>query len=241
MRMDTPEPFSAHLEELRRRLLAVCASLAFFSALALGFMDILLEVLKAPAHGQLGMLAVFSPTEAIITFLEIAFSVGVILSVPVMLYEGWMFTRPAMDPEVARKGTFFITTGTLFFVLGAGFCYFFLLPASLKFLLQIGKRHVQFIISLDAYVSFALTFILGGGIVFETPIVVWMLAKLGILTSRMMVRQWRIAAILILITAAMITPTPDGVNMLIMAIPLFMLYFLSIAIAKDVEAKRDKR
>ena len=122
--------------------------------------------------------------------------------------------------------------------MGALFSYFFLLPASLEFLLSVGKGELQFIISLDSYVSFVLLLMLGGGVVFEMPVLVFLLARFGILTARKMVEGWRIAAVLILIGAAFLTPTPDVVNMILMSVPMFGLYVVSIAVAGFAQRRK---
>ena len=227
-----------HLDEIRQRVLACFLFLAVFSILCFIFMDPFLDLLKRPAGGELKQLAVFSPTAAIVSFMEIAVTGGVIISIPVFLYHTWMFILPALGAPSRKKGLVFIGSGTLLFLSGACMSYFLLLPASLRFLLSIGKNDLVFLISLDAYISFVLLLILGGGIVFEMPMLVFILAKTGIVRSEQMLKGWKIAVVLILVAAALLTPTPDAVNMMLMAAPMFVLYLLSISVAKLAERKR---
>lgn len=235
---DKAQPLHMHLNEIRRRLLFCFFFLAIFSILCFIFMDQLLDLLKRPAGEELKQLAVFSPTAAIVSFMTIAGAGGLIFSIPILLYQVWMFILPALAPESRKKGLVFISSGTVLFLAGACMSYFVLLPASLHFLLNIGKNDLVFLISLDAYISFVLLLILGGGIVFEMPMLAFVLAKLGILTAEQMLKGWKVAIILILVAAAIITPTPDAVNMMLMAVPMFVLYLLSISVAKFAERNR---
>lgn len=235
---DKPQPLHMHLDEIRQRLLVCFLFLTLFSVLCFVSMDQLLDFLKRPAGGELKQLAVFSPTAAIVSFIKISAAGGLILSIPVLLYQAWMFILPALEVPSRKKGLVFIGSGTLLFLAGACMSYFLLLPASLRFLLNIGKNDLVFLISLDAYISFVLLLILGGGIIFEMPLLAFMLAKIGLLTAEQMLKGWKVALILILIGAAFLTPTPDAVNMMLMAAPMFVLYLLSISVAKFAERKR---
>lgn len=235
---DKPMLLGAHLDEARKRLLVVFFWLVVLSCVSFYFVEELLRILRIPAGDALGALSVFSPTAAILSFIKIGLAGGLILSTPIVLYQIWMFTRPAMEDRVARLGIWFVLFGTFLFILGGIFSYFFILPASLKFLLSVGRGELQFLISLDSYVSFVLLLLLGGGVIFQMPLVVLMLAKIGVMTASQMIRGWRIAIVVILIVAAFITPTPDFVNMALMALPMMVLYILSIGIAKLSEKKK---
>ncbi len=234
---DQKLPLLDHLEEIRRRCFVVLFFLILFSILSFLYVTDILRVLKMPAGDRLGTLAVFSPTAAILSFIKIAFSCGLALTVPVFLYELWMFIKPALDKRAAKNGLLFILSGSLLFISGVLFSFFFLIPASLQFLLSVGRGELEFIISLDSYISFVLVLALGGGVVFQMPMLVFVLSKFGILTAKRMAQSWRAAVVIILLTAAIITPTPDAVNMILMSLPMFMLYLLSIGVARIAEKK----
>lgn len=234
---DRELPLEAHLEEIRNRLLVVILSLVVFSAVSFYFINDILEILKWPAGDALGKLAVFSPTAAILSFIKISLFGGLTATLPMLLYQVWMFIFPALDEKFSKHGPLFILVGSLLFLLGMVFSYFLLIPASLKFLMGVGRGELEFIISLDAYVSFVLFFLLGGGLVFEMPVLSFMLAKFGVLTAKAMISGWRIAVLAILILAAIITPTPDIVNMVLMSIPMFCLYLVSIFVTSIAEKK----
>lgn len=235
---DKPMLLGAHLDEARKRLLVVFFWLVVLSCVSFYFVEELLRILRIPAGDALGTLSVFSPTAAILSFIKIGVAGGLILSTPIFLYQLWMFVRPAVEDRVARLGVWFVLFGTLFFLSGGIFSYFFILPASLRFLLSIGREELQFLISLDSYVSFVLLLLLGGGVIFQMPLVVLVLAKIGVITAGQMIRGWRFAIVVILFVAAFITPTPDFVNMALMALPMMVLYILSIGIAKCAGKKQ---
>lgn len=235
---DKPMALGLHLDEARKRLLAALFSFVVLSCVSFYFVQDILRILKIPAGEALGTLSVFSPTAAILSFIKIGVAGGLVLSSPVFLYQLWMFARPAMEDRIARLGALFVFLGTLLFLSGGIFSYFFILPASLKFLLSVGRGELQFLISLDSYVSFVLLLLLGGGVIFEMPLLVLILSKIGVITARQMIRAWRAAVVVILVLAAFLTPTPDLVNMALMAVPMMVLYILSIGIAKLSEKKK---
>jgi sec-independent protein translocase protein TatC len=237
---DLPVTHSTHLDELRKRIIPVIFSIVFFTGISFYFAKDLIWILKWPASGQIDTLAVFSPTAAILAYMKIACTAGVACSLPVFLYEAWMFIAPALDPRHAKSGLLFIVSGTLLFFSGAAFNFFLLIPASIRFLMSLGKGDLQFLISLESYVSFVLGLILAGGLVFEMPVLAFILAKFGILTTTKAVKGWRVAVIIILIVAAVLTPTPDVVNMLLMSLPMFVLYCICVGVVAFAENKKLK-
>ena len=223
-------PLLEHLEEIRKRAFVVLTVFVISSMVGFYFSEGLLHWLKIPGGSYLGTLAVFSPTTAILTFLKMAFFFGLIFSLPVLLYEIWMFIRPAIEGSLAWYGAFLIPSGTGLFITGALLSFYFLIPVSLKFLLNIGRGELQFLISLDSYISFVLLFMLAGGLIFEIPLLAFFLAKLNILTAQAMIRHWKIAVVGSVVFSAFITPTPDIFNMALMAMPMFILYMISVGI-----------
>jgi sec-independent protein translocase protein TatC len=228
---DAPKPTAAHLDELRRRL--VISVLVFFTGSVFAFSKIehIIRFLRAPAASSIDKFSVFSPTEAIMTFFKISFAAGLFIAMPVILFHLWAFVRPAMSARVARNGIALVLFCTFLFFCGGSFGYIFLLPASLDFLLNLGKEQLQFLISLDSYISFSLLMILGCAVAFQMPAVVLVLARAGIITAAQMMRGWKLAVVGILVLSAILTPTPDAVNMFLMAVPLASLYVLSIFLA----------
>mgnify|MGYP001608841297 FL=1 len=238
VREDKQLSLFTHLDEIRKRLFVFVVWFFILTGLSFYFVGDILRYLKLPAGSQLGPLAVFSPLTAIFSFIKIAFFCWFAFSLPVLLYEVWMFILPALEERWGRYGFMFIGSGIMLFVTGVLFSFYILIPASLKFLLSIGQGELQFIISLDSYVSFVLLMMVGCGLVFEIPVIAFFLAKVGILTGEFMVRQWKMAVVGTLIVASVITPSPDLVNMFLMALPILILYILSIGIVFMTQKKQ---
>lgn len=235
---DLKLPLLEHLEEIRKRVFVVLIVFIVFSIAGFYLSEGLLQWLKIPGGTSLGTLCVFSPASAILTFFKMAFFFGLIFALPVVLYEIWMFIRPAIEQSLAWYGALLIISGTGLFVTGALLSFYFLVPASLKFLLNIGRGELQFLISLDSYISFVLLFMLAGGLVFEIPLLAFFLAKLNLLTARMMMRHWKMAVVGSVVFSAFITPTPDVFNMALMALPIFVLYMISVGVVMLAQTRR---
>lgn len=237
---DTELTFIEHLEEVRKRLLIIFFAFAIFFSLGFYFSEVLLHWMKFPGRLYLDTLSVFSPTSAILTLFKIALFFGLIFSLPILFYEIWMFIRPALDESLLWSGAFLIIFGTGLFIMGVLLSFYFLIPASLKFLLNIGRGNLQFLISLDAYISFVLFFMLAGGLVFEIPLFAFFLAKFKIITVQTMINYWKIAVVGSVVLSALITPTPDAFNMTLIAIPIFILYTFSIGIVMLTQRKNNR-
>jgi sec-independent protein translocase protein TatC len=233
-------PIFEHLEEIRKRVFVVLIVFVIFSTAGFYFREGLLQWLKLPGGRYLGALSVFSPTSAVLTFFKMAFFFGLIFSLPVLLYEIWMFIRPAVAGHLAWCGAFLIFSGTGLFITGALLSFYFLIPASLKFLLSIGREELRFLISFDSYISFVLLFMLTGGAIFELPLLAFFLAKLNILRARTMVRHWKTAVVGSVVLSAFVTPTPDVFNMALMATPIFVLYMVSLGVVMLTQPKDER-
>ena len=171
-----------------------------------------------------------------ITQIQISMVLGFVFAFPYVLWEVWRFIRPALSESEARKSGRIVVFSSLFFFLGIAFAYFLIVPFSLNFAsgYYISSQITNFF-TLDNYISFVTMMMLGCGIVFELPMVIFFLAKLGIITAEFMRTYRRHAIVVILILAAVITPSPDMFTMTIVAIPIYMLYELSIIVAARVQ------
>lgn len=220
--------FVGHLEELRKRIIISLIALAIASAAAFPLSAKILKILKLPAAGLIQKLAFFGPTEAFAAYLKIAIVSGFIISMPVLLYQTWKFVSPALDEGVRRHALTFIVFSFASFISGCLFSYFLLLPAALKFLLSFGGAELEPVISIGKYCSFAVAIILCTGLVFEMPVLSFILTKAGLITPRFLRRRFKYAILVIFIAAAVITPTPDVFNMILLAIPMIFLYEVSV-------------
>jgi len=168
--------------------------------------------------------------------------IGLVLGIPYLLYELWLFIKPALHEKEKKAASGFVFYASILFLLGVLFGYFIITPVSLNFLAGFTvSNQIQNLFSVDSYLSSVTTLTLATGLVFELPILVYILANLGILTPKFMKESRRYAIVIILIVAAVVTPTPDMLTMTVVAIPLFLLYELSIGVAGAVQKRKKKR
>ncbi|MEK7721591.1 MAG: twin-arginine translocase subunit TatC [Elusimicrobiota bacterium] len=237
--MDPSLPLPSHLDELRRRLLY---SLAFFAcsfAASFNYSTLLFRIIKHPLAGIVDKLVFFSPTEALAVYLNISFTSGLIFSMPFLLYQAWKFIEPAAGSGLRNNVFVFVGGVMAAFSLGVVFSYFILIPPALKFLLGFAGAELQPVISAQNYISFITWTVVGTGLVFEMPVLSYILTKLGVINHRLLRSKYRYALVAILIVAAIITPTSDIFNMLLFTAPMVVLYELSIWISKFAESSRN--
>jgi len=227
-------PFTGHLAELRTRLLWICLSLGICFALVYPNSERLLILLQRPLGQKLIMI---SPTESFMVYLKLSFFGALILSMPIVLYQLWAFIAPGLYPGEKRYARPFIILTTLCFGLGALFAYTLALPIGLKFLLKFGGDLITPMISVANYVSFVGMMLLAFGLIFEFPVLVVLLAKLGLITSSFLKKNRKYAILGIFVVAAVLTP-PDVFSQLLMAGPLWLLYEISVLIVTFIEGSR---
>jgi len=168
--------------------------------------------------------------------------IGLVLGIPYLLYELWLFIKPALHEKEKKAASGFVFYASILFLTGVLFGYFIITPVSLNFLAGFTVSNaIENLFSVDSYLSSVTTLTLATGLVFELPILVYILANLGILTPKFMKESRRYAIVIILIVAAVVTPTPDMLTMTVVAIPLFLLYELSIGVAGAVQKRKKKR
>jgi sec-independent protein translocase protein TatC len=219
---------TGHLEELRRRIITALAALFGAAILCLPFASAILGILKLPARGALEKLVYFSPEEALLIYMRISIIAGIVISFPVLAYQAWAFTAPALGTNFRKYTVYFIVASIAAFAAGCAFAYFALLPAALNLLLTIGRSELEPVISATRYISFVTGFILACGAVFEMPVVAFFLGRTGVISAGLMRRKFKYAFVIIIIAAAIITPTGDAFNMMLLALPMLALYELSI-------------
>jgi sec-independent protein translocase protein TatC len=230
--MDKELTLVGHLSELRQRIIVSLAVVLVFMLVAFSHASDLLTILKLPGAGSIDKLVFFSPTEAFMAYFKVSFLAALIAAAPVMLYQFWAFISPAFEKKVRDQGGVFLAFSVLAFGAGVLFGFFWLLPAAIKFLMGFSQGVLVPMISVSDYISFVTGLLLGCGLVFEMPVLSYLLAKIGILDDRLLRQYWKYAVVVIFIVAAMITPTPDAFNMCLMALPMLMLYEMSIWVAK---------
>ncbi len=235
--MDNELSLVEHFSELRKRIIICLVALGAMTLLALPYASPLLKILKFPARGVIDRLAFFSPEEAFLIYMRIGVLCGFILSLPVILYQLWEFCSPAMEKRVRKHSTFFIVSCFVSFVAGSLFAYFILLPPALKFLLGFAKEDLEPVISAGKYISFVTGVIFASGLIFQMPVLSFILAKLGVINARVLRKKYKYAIVIVFIVAAVITPTPDAFNMSLLALPMLCLYEISIWVAHLAKPK----
>ena len=237
-------PFLDHLEELRWRIL--WSLLAIVVGTVVGWLVLdridIVEVLKRPIAPYLpgGRLVFTSPAEPFMLTLKVSFALGCLVASPVVIYQIWAFLSPALYHREKRLILPSLAVGVVLFLAGAIACYQWLLPAALKVLLGFQRDDLTAMITIDRYFGMAVPFVIGCGIVAELPLVVTILAALGIVTPQFLGRQRRYAVVIAAFLAALLTP-PDAVSMIMMLVPLLLLYEVSIWCAWVVSRRRARR
>lgn len=166
---------------------------------------------------------------------------GIILGIPYLLFELWLFIKPALHENERKSASGFVAFASLLFFTGIIFGYYIICPLSVNFLVNFTvSPEIQNTFTIDSYLSSIMTLTLGSGIIFQLPVIIYILSKLGIMTPAFMRSSRRYSAVIILIVAAVVTPTADPFTMLIVALPLFLLYEGSIHISASIERKRKK-
>ena len=230
--MDEQEkiPFTEHLEELRKRLIICFIAVGIGFVLSYGFKEKLFQILTRPLIRvmQTGDKLIFTGLpEAFFTYLKVAFLSGIILAAPVIFYQFWMFVAPGLYDKEKRLMAPIVFLSTFFFVGGAFFGYFIVFPYGFKFFLGFASEIIQPLPSMREYLGFASKLLLVFGLVFELPLIITFLARLGIVSVSFLKKNRKYALLLFFVGAAILTP-PDVVTQIMMALPLMVLYEISI-------------
>jgi sec-independent protein translocase protein TatC len=228
-----------HLEELRRRIIVSAIALVAAFAVCWLFAWDFLDILKRPA-GNLA-LHYMKPMEPFLVRFKLALFGAVLLALPVILFEILSFVSPALKRKERKYTISVLLLIVAFFAVGVVFGYYFIMPPGIRWLLGVAGQQMTPIMSASEYVTFTGWFMVGLGVSFETPIVIWMLVALGVLTPEQLQRQWRMALIIILLVAAIITPDWSPVTMILVAIPMTILYVISILLARFTVKRRRER
>lgn len=227
-------PLSAHLQELRKRLIVSFIAVGVGFVLCYLFSDTLFEIISRPLMKVMpvgGTLIFTSVAEAFFTYMKVGFIGGLILASPFVLYQIWAFVAPGLYQHEKRYVVPFVLGGSFFFALGIVFAYFVALPVGFRFLLGYATDFIKPLPSMKEYLSFSMKFMLAFGLVFEFPVALVLLARIGIVDAKTLSRQRRYAILLIFVFAAVMTP-PDLISQVLMALPLMGLYELSILLAR---------
>jgi sec-independent protein translocase protein TatC len=200
-----------------------------FTALSLAFVDKEIELLIGMAGGR--RLLAITVTEEFVAYVKVGLITGIALSMPVLVYQLFQFLAPGLTKNEKRWILVSLPGIMAFFALGVAFCYIVVLPSALEFLLNFGRPEIENIPTISEYLGFVTNFLLALGLAFETPLIIFILSKVGVATPKRLKRFRRWAYVLAFVAAAIITPTPDPVNQTYVAVPIILLYELGILFA----------
>jgi sec-independent protein translocase protein TatC len=235
--MSRPHPdkmtFLEHLEELRQRLVRTFIYLAGAFAICWWFHLQIFEFLVSPMR-RAGYREAFITTglgEAFFLYMKMSFFVGIFVASPFVLYEIWAFIAPGLYKHERAWAIPFIGFGTLFFISGALFGHYYLFPMTFNFLIGFTGPDMKLLPKVDEYWSFYSWFLLGLGVVFQIPVIIFVLARIGLVNAKMLLRGWKWAVLGSFVMSAVITPTPDIVTQTALAGPMIGLYGLGVLVA----------
>lgn len=223
-------PLLEHLRELRTRLVRAAIALLITTTISLFFTEQILEFLIAPMGGTLPQ--ALRPTETIGNFMKVALMTGVTLAMPVIVYQVGRFIAPGLTKQERRYLWVLVPGATISFVAGVAFAYFVMLPAAIPFLQGFLGNIIEQQWAIGEYMSFVTSLLFWIGVSFELPLFVYFMAKIGIVDDKMLIKNFKYAILAIAVLAAVITPTVDPLNMMLVMGPLIILYVLGILLAK---------
>jgi sec-independent protein translocase protein TatC len=227
----------SEIEAFRMHLLRSVLGVVVGVGISFYFTQRLMEFLALPIGG-LGTLQAIDPTESIGAYMRVALLSGVIIAVPYIAFEFWLFAAPGLRPREKKIGLFGIPLASIFFIGGVVFTDLVLLPPALSFLLNFMTVKTQ--LRPETYFSFVTGLMFWIGATFELPLLIYLLTAIGFIKPKVLVDQWRLAVVIIAILAAAITPTVDPVNMALVMLPVTLLYFISIGFSYVAYAGRKK-
>ena len=223
----------AHLTELRSRLIKCLLAVAVGSGVGYYFIDDIMHYLTVPV----GKLYYMQPAEAFFTYIKIAVVVGFLLALPVIFYHVWRFFLPALTRAERLVLGIVVPVSVILFFLGLAFSFFLVFPAAIMFFKGFGNEELEALFSVNRYFEFVIMFVLPFGFVFELPLVITILGKLGFITSKFLKKYARIVIFLSFVIAAVISPTPDVFTQSMIALPMIVLYGVGYLIVRFVLRK----
>lgn len=253
------QPITEHLDELRKAIVTSAISLTIGFAVCFYFSEQLFSLLTLPIHavisislakpfisyrdsGNPGLDLVFlAPAEALWMHFKISFISGGIISSPIIFHQVWKFVSPGLLEREKKYALPFVAVTTFLFMIGAVFCFMIVLPFAMNFLLTYKTENIKPMLSVGKYVDFCLKFIIAFGAIFELPVVVVFLTRLGIVSTETLAKNRKYAVLIAFILAAFLTPTPDAFNQTLMAVPIIVLYEIGILVSRILHRKAGRK
>jgi len=237
------QPFLSHLEELRKRLVICAIGVGAGFVIAYIFSERLFQLLVAPLKAVMpeGDQLIFTNLpEMFFAYIKVAFIAGIMAAAPLIFYQLWMFIAPGLYQKEKKMAIPFVISSTILFVGGALFGYFVVFPFGFKFFIGFSNEYVKALPSVKQYFSFSIKLLFAFGIVFELPVIIFFLSKMGIVTPQFLSQKRKYAILLTFALAAILTP-PDVITQCMMAGPLIVLYEIGILVSRIAQKKKEDR
>lgn len=235
--VSNPQSLLVHLDALRKHLFRAALVLVAATVIAFAFASQIINLLAYPVGGIDALVAI-DPTEPIGTFMRVSLLTAFAVTLPYIILEIWLFIAPGLSRDSRIFGLYAIPVAVIFFVGGMAFTFFVILPQAIPFLVNFGGITSQ--IRPSSYIRFVTSIMFWIGIAFQFPLIIYVLARVGLVRAQVLIDQWRLAIVIIAVISAMITPTIDPVNMGLVMGPMIVLYFLGVLMAKIAERGRDR-
>jgi sec-independent protein translocase protein TatC len=233
--------FLEHLDELRKRLIYAVLSVAIGCTIAFVFIGRIFDFIMSPMQHMLpggNKLIYTAGAEPFMLYLKIGFIAGIFIASPLVLWQVWKFIAPGLYTHEKKFAIPFVVLSTVFFVTGGLFAHYVAFPWTWKFFISFSTDYMVFMPKIDEAFSLYTKMLLGFGVIFEMPTLVFFLARMGVVTARFLLRYFKYAVLVIFIVAAVISPGTDMMSQLIMAVPMLALYLISVVIAALVGKRR---
>jgi len=236
--VSNPQSLLTHLDALRKHLVRAIFALILTTALSFAFASRIIDFLAQPVGG-ISKLVAIDPTEPLGTFMRVSLLSGFVLALPYIVLELWLFIAPGLSRDSRIFGLIAIPIATIFFIGGMVFAFYIMLPTAIPFLLNFGGITSQ--IRPSSYVRFVTAILFWFGVGFQFPLIIYVLARVGLIHAKTLSSQWRLAVVILAVLAAAITPTVDPISMSLVLGPMIVLYFFSILLATIAERSRLSR
>jgi sec-independent protein translocase protein TatC len=233
--------FTDHLEELRKRLINCLIAIACGFGASYYFADKIFHFLAAPLSKQLPLGSTFiftGLTDAFFTYMKLSFFTGILIASPVILHQIWHFVAPGLYENEKRYAVPFIFLGTLLFLIGVAFGYYIVFPVAFKFFVSYTTDSIKILPSIKEYLSFSCSFLLAFGAIFEIPIFLFFLERIGVIKEKQLRSNRKYAVLIAFVIGAVLTPTPDVVNQTLMAVPIIVLFEVSLIMIRLLAVKK---
>ena len=237
------QPFLSHLEELRKRLVICAIGVGAGFVIAYIFSERLFQLLVAPLKAVMpeGDQLIFTNLpEMFFAYIKVAFIAGIMAAAPLIFYQLWMFIAPGLYQKEKKMAIPFVISSTILFVGGALFGYFVVFPFGFKFFIGFSNEYVKALPSVKQYFSFSMKLLFAFGVVFELPVIIFFLSKMGVVTPQFLSQKRKYAILLTFALAAILTP-PDVITQCMMAGPLIVLYEIGIMVSRIAQKKKEDK